>query len=142
MSLRLAWTRFGNRIGVALYERYGLRLSGGTAEAPVLMLTVPGRRTGLPRRTCVRCLPADEGWLVWGTGSGSPADPDWFRNLRAAGRCLVRHGFAESSARVEELVGAERDAAWARVVAALPSVEKFERRAGRTIPVARLTPER
>ena len=50
----------------------------------VLMLTVPGRRTGLPRSTCVRFLETDEGLVVWGTGSGATRDPDWFRNLRVA----------------------------------------------------------
>lgn len=50
----------------------------------VLLITVPGRRTGVPRSTCVRFLTTPEGPVVWGTGSGSPRDPDWFRNLRAA----------------------------------------------------------
>ncbi len=49
---------------------------GGTAAAPVVMLTVPGRRTGQRRSVCVRALPADDGWLVWGTASGAPRDPD------------------------------------------------------------------
>mgnify|MGYP006139225931 CR=1 FL=1 len=29
-------------------------------------------------------VPTPNGPIVWGTGSGSPRDPDWFRNLRAA----------------------------------------------------------
>jgi deazaflavin-dependent oxidoreductase (nitroreductase family) len=130
------------RIGVALYERFGERLSGGTAEAPVLLLTIPGRRTGLPRKTCVRTLPDGDadGWLVWGTGSGSRQDPDWFRNLRAAGRCEVRNGDERFAADAVELGGADREAAWEAVLAALPSVVKLERKARRTIPVARLTP--
>jgi deazaflavin-dependent oxidoreductase (nitroreductase family) len=133
-------TRLGGRIGVALYDRFGARLSGGTPEAPVLLLTVPGRRTGLTRRACVRTLPVDGGWLVWGTGSGSVQDPDWFRNIRAAGACDVRNGEDRFHAQVDELVGAQREAAWASVLAALPSVAKYERKVRRTIPVARLTP--
>ena len=40
-----------------------------------------------------------------------------------------------------EITGAERDEVWRDVVlAALPSVERYARKAGRTIPVARLTP--
>ena len=47
------------------------------------MLTSPGRRTGIPRSTCVRYLDTPEGYVVWGTGGGSRG-PDWFRNLQAA----------------------------------------------------------
>ena len=36
------------------------------------------------RSTCLRYLETADRFLVWGTGSGSPHDPDWFRNLRKA----------------------------------------------------------
>jgi len=43
--------------------------------------------------------------------------------------------------RPRELLGEERDAAWKGVVLAqAPEVEKYARRAGRTIPVALLQP--
>ena len=34
--------------------------------------------------TCVRYLDTADGFVGWGTGSGSPDDPHWFRNLRKA----------------------------------------------------------
>lgn len=34
--------------------------------------------------TCVRYLDTHEDFLAWGTGSGSPRDPDWFEDLRPA----------------------------------------------------------
>jgi hypothetical protein len=44
---------------------------------------------------------------------------------------------------VEELTGAERDRVWRDVVLAqAPGVARYERKAGRVIPVARLTPVR
>lgn len=44
------------------------------------------------------------------------------------------------AATARELLGNERDALWKDVVLAhAPEVEKYERRAGRTIPVAVLT---
>ena len=113
---------------------------GGTAEAPVVVLTVPGRRSGLPRSACVRALRHDEGYVVWGSASGRPADPDWFRNLRAAGHAQLRDGDRELAVDAVELVGDERAQAWRGILAALPGVAKYEAKAGRTIPVARLTP--
>ncbi|RYV49946.1 nitroreductase family deazaflavin-dependent oxidoreductase [Pengzhenrongella frigida] len=101
----------------------------------------PGRRTGVPRSTCVRYLDTGDGLVVWGTGSGSPRDPDWFRNLRAAQVAEVQLRARRLRARPHELIGAERDAMWNDVVlVAAPEVAKFARRAGRTIPVARLEP--
>jgi hypothetical protein len=47
-------TRIGNRIGVWMYARLRGRLSSGSRDVHVLMITTPGRRTGLPRSTCVR----------------------------------------------------------------------------------------
>lgn len=132
----------GNRIGIWMYRRWNGRGMGGTDEAPVVMLTVPGRTSGLDRPTCVRALREGDGWLVWGTGSGSPTDPQWFRNLRAAREGWVQVGSRRLRVRLEELTGVERDAAWQRVLSALPSVAKYERKAGRTIPVARVVPAR
>ena len=90
--MRRRLTRIGNRIAVGLYRRLEGRLSSGRKDVNVLLITVPGRRTGLPRSTCVRFLQTPRGPVVWGTGSGSTRDPDWFRNLRAADVAEVQIG--------------------------------------------------
>ena len=130
----------GNRIGIWMYRRWNGRGMGGTEDAPVVMLTLPGRLSGVERSTCVRALREGDGWLVWGTGSGSRTDPQWFRNLRAAQEGRLQVGARHHRVRLGELRGVERDAAWHRVLGALPSVAKYERKAGRPIPVARISP--
>lgn len=140
MGRTKAWS---THIGTALYRRSGGRLAGGSDDAPVLLLTVPGRRTGLPRSACVRTIPHDGGYLVWGTGSGSPTDPDWFRNLRRARTGEARLGNQPFRFSARELTGDEREQVWNDVILAhLPAVDRYARRAGRRIPVALLTPER
>jgi len=140
-TLRRRWMRVGNRIGVWMYRTLDGRLSSGSKDVHVLMITTPGRRSGTPRSTCVRYLQRPEGLVVWGTGSGSPKDPDWFRNLRAADVADVQVRERHLTAVPRELVGAERDAMWNDVVLAeAPGVAKYERRAGRIIPVAVLEP--
>ena len=142
-TLKRRFTRAGNRIGVWMYRTLDGRLSSGSKDVHVLMVTTPGRRTGVPRSTCVRYLETDEGYVVWGTGSGSPRDPDWFRNLRKAEVADVQVRASHLKVHPRELVGAERDAMWNDVVLAqIPQVAKYERRAGRTIPVAVLKPVR
>ena len=138
-SLKRSVLRTGNRIGAWLYRVSDGRLSSGSTK--VLMITTPGRRTGAPRSTCVRYFQNAEGFVVWGTGSGSKRDPDWFRNVRAASVADVQVGAQRLQCRPRELVGAERDAVWRDVVLArAPEVARYARKAGRTIPVALLTP--
>ena len=141
-SLRRRWLRMGNRIGVWTYRMLdGRGASGGSRDVHVLMITTPGRRTGTPRSTCVRYLETPDGLIVWGTGSGSRRDPDWFQNLRAAGRADVQVRADRFQVIARELEGSERDEVWQHtVLAEAPEVERFARKAGRTIPVAVLVP--
>ena len=133
---------FGNRIGVAMHRRAGGRLDA-FGDTTVLMITSPGRRTGSPRSTMVRYLDHEGGYLVWGTGSGAARDPDWFRNLRHTARARIEIGKVGQEVDVTEITGAERDRLWHDVVLArAPGVARYERKAGRVIPVALLTPVR
>lgn len=139
--MKRSLTAVGNRIGVWMYRTLDGRLSSGSKDVHVLLITTPGRRTGIARSTCVRYLDVPEGLLVWGTGSGSPQDPDWFRNLRRARVAEVQVRDRRLLARPHELLGEERDSCWNDVVLAqAPEVAKFARKAGRTIPVAVLEP--
>ncbi len=140
-SLKHRMKRTGNAIGVWLHRTFKGRLDSGSKDVHVLMLTMPGRRTGLPRSTMVRYLDHDGGFLVWGTGSGSRTDPDWFRNLRAATQARVEIGTRGVAVRPEVLEGGERDRVWREVVLAqVPGVARYEAKAGRVIPVALLRP--
>lgn len=140
-SVKHGLTRVGNRVGVWMYQALDGRLSSGSKDVHVLMITTPGRRTGMPRSTCVRYLNTADGFVVWGTGSGSPHDPDWFRNLRKANVAAVQVKSTRIQVHARELSGGERDAMWNNVVLIqAPEVAKYARRAGRTIPVAVLEP--
>lgn len=141
MTVTHTLTRIGNRIGVWLYRTLDGRVSSGSKRIQVLVITTAGRRTGIPRSTCVRYLDSVAGYLVWGTGSGSRHDPDWYRNLRAATEADVQIRSQRLRVRARELVGDERDTAWHHtVLAQAPEVAKYAQRAGRTIPVAILEP--
>lgn len=62
-----------------------LRLPMGGSKGHTALLTVPGRKSGLPRTTPIALLPAPEGWYLM-----SPYGiVDWVRNLRAAGAATV-----------------------------------------------------
>ena len=134
-------TRVGNRIGVWMYRTLDGRMSSGKKDVHVLMITTPGRRTGITRSTCVRYLETPAGLVVWGTGSGSRRDPDWFQNLRLASTARVQVRGRQFTARPRELHGDERDTVWRdTILAQAPEVSRYAKKAGRTIPVAVLEP--
>jgi len=140
-TLKRRWTRMGNRIGVGMYRRLNGRLSSGSKHVHVLMITSPGRRTGVPRSTCVRYLETPQGLVVWGTGAGARRDPDWFQNLRRSPTVTVQVRERAFTARARELHGDERDAMWRdTILAQAPAVSRYAKKAGRTIPVAVLEP--
>lgn len=90
----------------------------------------------------MRYLEHEGGYVVWGTASGATRDPDWFRNLRASETATIELGRTSRTVHRRELTGEERDRVWKDVVLArVPSVARYERKARRTIPVAVLTPE-
>ena len=139
--LKRSFTRAGNHIGVWMYRTLKGWLSSGSKNVHVLMITTPGRRTGIPRSTCVRYLETSAGFVVWGTGSGSRKDPDWFQNLRMAPTARVQVQERQLVVRPHELHGEERDAMCSDLVEAqAPGVSRYARKAGRTIPVAVLEP--
>ena len=59
------------------------------AGLPELLLTVPGRKSGIPRSTPLLCVPHEDGWLVAGSNWGAPKPPAWVGNLDAADRATV-----------------------------------------------------
>ncbi len=73
-TLRPRFVRVGNRIGVWMYRLSDGRLMN-TNEAKVLMITTPGRRTGVLRSTCVRYLETPDGLVVWAPRPARPATP-------------------------------------------------------------------
>ena len=110
------------------------------AGLPNLILTVVGRRSGLPRTTSLLCAPHGGGWLVAGSYFGGPDMPAWVGNLRAAGEAEVEVGGRRQVVVAHEAGPEERPALWAELVAVWPNFTRYEQRTDRTIPVFVLTP--
>jgi len=62
-----------------------LGLPMGTRKAPMALLTVKGRKTGMDRTTPVALERREDGWLLVAVYGAS----DWSRNLEAAGRATI-----------------------------------------------------
>ena len=114
------------------------------AGLPNLMLTVKGRKSGLPRTTPLLCVPHGGGNLIAGSNFGQLKPPVWVVNVRAAIEKGEPVGVAQDGrtheAWAREIAGAERDQLWAEMVRTWPNYAKYAERTDRTIPVFLLEP--
>jgi deazaflavin-dependent oxidoreductase (nitroreductase family) len=105
------------------------------AGLPNLSLTVPGRKSGIPRTTPLLCVPHDGGWLIAGSYFGGPKMPLWVGNLRATDAAEISTGGDRIPVSWRELEGEERAAAWQVMLRTWPNYAKYEERTDRLIPV-------
>ncbi len=109
------------------------------AGLPSLALTVPGRKSGIPRTTPLLCVPYREGWLIAGSYFGGPKTPLWVGNLRATERARIRFAREDVDVSWTELEGSDRATAWQAMLEVWPNYAKYEERTDRVIPVFHLT---
>lgn len=98
--------------------RYGLLDLIGLSS---LRVTVPGRRSGLPRTVTLLYVPDGENtYMLVGSNWGRPHHPQWTANLSAATEVTIRSDGEQFRAQVRRLSGAERERAWERAVTYWP----------------------
>lgn len=117
------------------------RLSGGRlsilriAGLPNLMLTVTGRKSGVPRTTPLLCVPYGDDHLIAGSYFGGPKEPIWVANVRAADEVGVSIRGTTHRARPLEIDNAERPPVWEHMVKTWPNFAKYAERTDRKIPI-------
>jgi deazaflavin-dependent oxidoreductase (nitroreductase family) len=118
------------------FRASGGRVGGWFRDARLLLLTTTGARTGARHTVPLGYLPDGDGRvLVIGSAGGAPRDPGWARNARVHPSVTVEAGTFTYEAEAVELVGAERDAAFARAVESDSGWATYEERSGRRLPV-------
>ncbi|MEX1124485.1 MAG: nitroreductase/quinone reductase family protein [Acidimicrobiia bacterium] len=131
----------GNKVASWMYLRSDGRMGGSARGVPVLVLTVPGRKTGKPRSVPVAFFKHNNGYLIAATAGGSKTNPQWIRNLGAARKAEIHIGERRYDVDARITDSAERDELWLNVVVKqAPSFAKYEEKSGRVIPIALLTP--
>ena len=98
MAVPKPLVRAGRRLSNGLYRTSGGRLMGRVRGMPVLLITVPGRKTGDPHTTPVLYFEDDGKFLVTGSGSGSVEEPQWFKNP-ASHRASRNRDWAQENSR-------------------------------------------
>ncbi len=118
------------------------QVGGGFAGAPMVLIHHVGRKSGKEYVNPLVYLPGDDGSMyIFASKGGAPVDPEWYRNLVAAGQATVEVGADTYPVTVAEVTGDERDRVYAEQVKRMPGFGEYaEKTEGiRKIPVLRLT---
>lgn len=118
----------------------GAVTTGPLAGQPLLIMTSTGAKSGEPRRAILTFTRDAGDYVVAGSKNGDPNDPSWLHNLRVDPDIAVEAEGREFRARATVADVADRDRLWDQHVAALPSFADYPEKAGRVIPMVRLTP--
>jgi len=122
------------------------RLMGKRAKVqgrPLLLLTTMGAKTGKRRQTTLGWFdddpPRADTWLIVASKGGSASHPSWYVNLaRRPKDTTIEVDGKTIAVEPQSLEGAERERAWARIVALAPGYGKYAVTTDREIPVVRL----
>ena len=121
-----------------------LRAHGGRSTTPpfensnLLILTTIGAKTGTPRTSPLGYTRDGERYVVVGSNSGNPENPEWLANVRANPIVTVEAGGETFQARAIVTEGAEHRRLLDAHQAAIPIFTKYEAMADRQLPVVAL----
>lgn len=106
-----------------------------------LVLATTGRRTGIPRRTCLIYGTAGEDFVVVASDGGADENPAWFKNLQADPSVGVQVGGRRFTARARVASPAERAPLWLLMTRIFPLYDEYAQKTAREIPIVLLTPQ-
>lgn len=132
------------RFDPKLMELTGGRVNLGGGVLPTLLLTVPGRRSGVERTVPLVYFSDGDDVILMASSFGRPNLPAWYHNVKANPEVTLTAGGVSERYRATEVDGPEREALYEKAKQVYAGYGIYEdRTAGiRAVPVLRLTPVR
>lgn len=116
----------------------GAITSGPLAGSNLLLLTSTGAKTRKPQVAPLGYTMDGDRYVVVGSNSGRPQNPEWLRNIQANRLVTVEVGGEQIQAAATVTTGAERRRLLDAHIAAIPIFADYEAKAGRDLPVVTL----
>jgi deazaflavin-dependent oxidoreductase (nitroreductase family) len=123
----------------AFYRASGGRLFGKLKQAPILLLTTKGRKTGKMRTTPLLYSRDGDNVVLVASVGGAPNNPAWYHNLQGQ-KAEVQIGREKWRVKARVAEGEERERLWAQMVAIWPDYAEYQKKTKRKIPVVVLEP--
>lgn len=141
-------SRFFRAVGPSIMpplERVMTRLTGGRVQlsgllVPTLVLHSIGEKSGLERDSTLMFCPDGDSMLITGSNFARDNHPAWTGNLiKNPDAAVSLHG-RRVAVHATRIADADLDAVWATIQAQWPNYREYEKQAGRTLRIFRLTP--
>jgi deazaflavin-dependent oxidoreductase (nitroreductase family) len=126
-------------LNTGLYRLTGGKVGGRMGKAPILLLSVTGRKSGKRRTTPLLYGRDGDNFVVIASVGGAPKHPAWYLNLQGR-EAEIEVGREKLRVRARDAEGEERDRLWAHMVALFPAYDSYQTKTSRRIPVVVLEP--
>jgi len=124
-----------NQALIAEFRANDGRTSGPFANAPLLLLTTTGAKSGQPRTTPLVYSTDGDRFVVIASKGGAPTHPDWYHNLVATPEATIELGAERFQARATIPEGPEHDRLFNQQAALMPNFAEYQKNTSRKIPV-------
>jgi deazaflavin-dependent oxidoreductase (nitroreductase family) len=111
------------------------KVTGAFAQAPLLLLTTKGAKSGATRVNPLAHTRSGDDYVIIASYGGAPHSPAWFHNLVANPEVTVEVPGETFAARARVAEGEERDRLYAAQAALLPTFDEYQAKTTRQIPV-------
>lgn len=132
--------RWVGKLNIPLYRLSGGRIGGKINQAPVLLLTTTGRKSGQKRTAPVVYLADGEDVVVIGSNAGHNRTPAWSLNLKANPEAEIEVGRERRTVRARVAEGEERAELWRKHNEQYSGFDEYEARTDRDIALFVLEP--
>jgi deazaflavin-dependent oxidoreductase (nitroreductase family) len=109
--------------------------SGPFANAPLLLLTTTGAKSGLERTSPVVFTRDGDNVVVIASKGGAPTNPNWYHNLVANPEVTVELPGETFKAHARVTTGEERDRLFKAQADLMPGFNDYQQKTDRVIPV-------
>jgi deazaflavin-dependent oxidoreductase (nitroreductase family) len=120
---------------IAEFRANAGKVGGSFANAPMVLITTRGARTGKQHTNPLVCLPDGDRLVVFASKGGAPTNPDWYHNLRANPEVTVEFGSETFAARAVIVDGAEHERLFGELARRFPPFAQYQAKTTRRIPV-------
>jgi deazaflavin-dependent oxidoreductase (nitroreductase family) len=103
--------------------------------APILILTVTGRKSGKEYSTPLIFGEDGGSYVLVASQGGTPEHPDWYLNLAATPEVGVQVKADKFRANARTAAGEERDRLWKRMNEIWPHYDEYQQKTEREIPI-------
>ena len=133
--LARSMVKFFGKAHKVVYRMSGGRLFAKLGEAPMLLLTATGRRSGKPRTTPLLYVEDGDGFAVVASFGGAPEHPSWYRNLEKNPKVSLQIENRVIPVTASTATPEEKKRLWPRLTAIYPDYDTYQKETTREIPV-------